>query len=437
MQATKYVLISLMGLALSNLAMARLPIQTWKTMHGATVLFIETHQLPMLDISLVYDAGARRDPAEKQGLAAQTLGLLNKGSTHFSKTELAEQLADIGAQFNTEFDTDMSVISVRTLSDVKLRNVAIQHLKTVISEPSFDESQIKRERSLTIGNISQSNTEPSSIAFNALMSAMYAKHPYGYLSQGTEKSLNNIKRSDILSFYTQYYAQQQPIINIVGTITRTEAEQIANQLENTHPSTNTLPLIDAVPLAKAAKTQLIAFPSSQTHIMLGMPLLKRQDPDYYSLVLGNYILGGGGFDSRLNQEIRVKKGYAYSVYSDVNPLFEAGPFVLGLQTKTANAPFALALMQKTLQKFIAEGPTEQEFQQAKNNYLGSFVLRTDNNQKILSYLNLIGFYGLKLSYLDDYEQAVKRLQRQEMINAWKNRVNSEQLSTVVVGEKSK
>ncbi len=187
-----------------------------------------------------------------------------------------------------------------------------------------------------------------------------------------------------------------------------------------------------LPISTAGSTRYIENPASQSHILIGAPGIRRGDPDYFPLFVGNYVLGGGGFVSRLVEEVRQKRGLAYSVYSYFSPLQQRGPFVIGMQTKREQAPEALAVVQKTLRDFLANGPTAQELEAAKQNIAGGFPLRIDSNRKIHEYLAVIGFYHLPLSYLDDFAGNVERVTVADVKSAFARHVDPDKLVTVVV-----
>jgi len=183
----------------------------------------------------------------------------------------------------------------------------------------------------------------------------------------------------------------------------------------------------------AGSTRIIAHPASQSHILIGAPGMRRDDPDYFPLYVGNYVLGGGGFVSRITEEVRNKRGLAYSAYSYFSPLEQRGPFLIGLQTKREQAQEALSVVQKTLRRFLASGPTEEELKAAKQNIIGSFPLRIDSNRKILEYLALIGFYRLPLTYLEDFGRHVDRVTVADIKSAFARRIDPDKMVTVVVG----
>jgi len=185
--------------------------------------------------------------------------------------------------------------------------------------------------------------------------------------------------------------------------------------------------------AAAPETLRIAHASAQSHVLVGTVGVARNDPDFFPLYVGNYVLGGGGFDSRLMHEVRDKRGYAYSAYSYFMPMGEAGPFQLGLQTRTDQTDAALKVAVDTLRAFVADGPTDAELAQAKANLTGGFPLRIDSNRKILEYLSLIGFYRLPLDYLDTWTAKVDAVDVAAVKAAFARKLDPDRLTTVVVG----
>ena len=225
------------------------------------------------------------------------------------------------------------------------------------------------------------------------------------------------------------------MVSIIGDITRAEAEALAAQLTDALPGPATEASAEtqlpAVTLPKRETIQL-PHPAAQSHIHIGLPALKRGDADYFPLLVGNYVLGGGGFVSRLMKEVREKRGYAYSVYSVFDPRKLEGPFEIGLQTKRAQAGDAIKVVETTVAEFLKTGPSPTELRAAKQNLIDGLALRLDSNAKILGYLSLIGFYGLPLTYLDDFPRNVEAVTAQQVREAFARHVQREHVVTVVV-----
>jgi zinc protease len=222
-------------------------------------------------------------------------------------------------------------------------------------------------------------------------------------------------------------------IALMGDLSRAEAEAIAVRLAADLPLGDAAPALAAVSVKSTGQETTIPHHATQSHLFMGLPGIKREDADYFPLYVGNYVLGGGGFDSRLTESIRQKKGLAYSVYSYFAPMRELGPFQIGLQTRRDATQEALRTAREELARYLADGPTEAELTQAKNNLIGGFPLRIDSNKKILEYLAVIGFYRLPLDWLDTYSAKVAAVTRDDILRAFRGRVKPEAMMTVIVG----
>jgi zinc protease len=428
------LLVAIAGAAAATAAQATLPIQHWQTAGGARVLFIETHDLPMLDVAVEFPAGASRDPRDKSGVAAMVVRLLRLGTKGLTEDEISERLADIGAEMPARFDMDRSGYALRTLASRREREQAIRLLAGVLQTPTFPQAIFDREKERVVASLKESDTKPDVIGDREFKRLLYGDHPYALRSSGEIESLARIIRDDVVAFYRRHFTAGAAVVSIIGDVSAEQARAIAEQLTaGLPPGAQPLPPLPPVSAPVRERVSRIAHPASQAHILIGQPGLKRNDPDYFALWLGNYVLGGGGFSSRLNAEIRQKRGFAYSAYSYFNPLALEGPFLIGLQTKKEQAEEALQVTRDTLAKFVADGPAQQELDAARQNVAGGFPLRIDSNRKLHEYLGLIGFYGLPLTYLDDFPAQIERVTLAEVKDAWRRRIHPERMVTVVVG----
>ena len=412
---------------------ATLPIQQWQTAGGARVLFVETHDLPMLDVAVDFPAGSSRDTREKSGLAALTLRMLRLGAEGLEEDQIAERLADVGADIGGRFDMDRAGYSLRTLSSGRERDQAIAVLLRILQKPTFPQAIFEREKERTLAALKESDTKPEVIADREFKRLLYADHPYSLRGSGEIDMVARLNRDDLVDFYRRHFSARDAVVSIIGDLSREQARAIAEQLISGLKTTAPLPALPPVPRLAKEQTSWIAHTATQAHILIGQPGIKRLDPDYFPLWLGNYVLGGGGFSSRLNEEIRQKRGFAYSAYSYFNPLAQEGPFQIGLQTKKDQAAEALKVARDTLVKFVADGPMQQEFEAAKQNIVGGFPLRIDSNAKILEYLSVIGFYRLPPTYLDDFPARIEAVTLPEVKDAWRRRIDPTRMATVVVG----
>ena len=431
MQFTRLLVVLLLSIY-SQFALATLPIQLWQTTAGTWVYFVESRGLPILDISVDFDAGSSTDTPETSGRANLTLQLLSLGAGGLSEDQIAKSLADVGAELGGRFDQDRAGVSLRTLSSTRERNQALDILGRVIQRPEFPEDVLERERTRVITGLKDADTKPDHIASHTLKKMLYGSHPYGLRSSGEIASLELLQRKDLLDLYQSRYLAASAVISIMGDVSRVEAAAIAEALTRDLPQGKLNVTLPAV-AAPVAETRRITHPASQSHIILAYPGLRRDDPDFFPLVVGNYILGGGGFVSRLMQEIRQNRGLAYSVYSSFSPLRQEGPFEIGLQTKKEQSEESLRITQQVLTKFIESGPTQKELIAAKQNIIGGFPLRLDSNKKIVDHLAMIGFYNLPLTYLDDYVKAIGKVTTLQVKKAFQRRIKPEGMVTVVVG----
>jgi len=413
-------------------AQAALAIQHWQTPQGARVLFVESHELPMLDIAVDFPAGSARDPAAKAGLAQLTHGLLDQGAGGLSDSDIAHRLADVGAVLSGNFDRDRAGVTLRTLSSAGEKDKALELFARVLQQPEFPQPVIKREKHRLIASIREAEADPGTVADKAFYRALYGSHPYAHDESGEPAAIERLTRGDLQAFYRTHYSAPNAVISLMGDISRAEAEAIAVRLAAGLPKAAVVPALPK-PAPAAASDTRIAHPSTQSHVLVGGVGMTRNDPDFFPLFVGNYVLGGGGFDSRLLKEVRDQRGYAYSAYSYFLPMMEAGPFQLGLQTKLEQTDDALKVAQATLRQFIADGPSEAELTQAKANLTGGFPLRIDSNKKILDYLSVIGFYQLPLDYLDTWVDRVSAVDVVAVKQAFARRIDPDKLVTVVVG----
>ncbi|MBI5919792.1 MAG: insulinase family protein [Nitrosomonadales bacterium] len=429
---TKF-LIALLGLIAITPVWAGPQIQQWKTAAGTQVLFVENHDLPMLDVAVNFVAGSSLDAPGRSGVAGLTHYLLDHGVQGLNEDELAKRLADVGAQLGGSFEQDRAAITLRTLSSAAEREQALDIMARVVQQPTFPEDVLVREKARLVAALKESETKPESISDKALHKAVFGQHPYALPTSGELADVELIQREAVVEFYRWHYVAANAVVAIMGDVSRVEAEAIALRLTEHLPQGGVTPVLLPVTMQIDATEQRIAHPAKQSHILLGAPGMARNDPDYFALYVGNYILGGGGFVSRLMHEVREQRGLAYSVYSYFIPMKQPGLFQIGLQTRKDQADQALLLVRSVLKDFVAHGPTEKELVAAKQNIIGGFPLRVDSNRKILDYLSLIGFYQLPPTYLDDFTGKVEKVTTAQIRDAFARRVDPRRMATVIVG----
>jgi zinc protease len=429
------VLVGVVLAFVSTAVLATPKIEHWTLKNGARVYFVESRDLPMVALNVVFDAGSARDPLGRNGLSMLADRLLNQGTKKLNANQIAERFEGLGAEFDAGSDRDMASVSLRSLSDRRLLDPALAVLAQLIAEPAYPPESLERERARAVLGLKQATESPDDVASKAFFAQLYKGHPYALPPEGSESGLKAITRDDLVDFHARYYVGRNVVFALIGDVSRHQAQEIAERVVGRLPAGEAPPPLPKVPdvVPPGSAERVIAHPSTQSHILIGEVGMRRNDPDFYPLYLGNFILGGSGLVARLSQEVREKRGLSYSVYSYFIPLREPGPFMLGLQTKNSQRGEALAVVRRTLADFTAKGPTPEELVAAKKNISGGFPLRFDSNRKIAEYLTVIGFYGLPLTYLDDFIPKIEAVTAEQIRDAFRRRVHPEHMVTVIVG----
>ena len=422
-------------LIVSFAALATPKIEHWTLTNGARVYFVEARNLPMVTLNVVFDAGSARDPQGRNGLSMLTNHLLDNGTGELDADAIAATFEGLGAEFGSSNDRDMAGISLRSLSDRALLDPALDLFARVLAAPSFPAASFERERQRALLGLKQAEASAGVVAAKVFFAQLYKGHPYALPPEGSEAGLKALTRNDLTAFHARYYVGRNAVLALIGDIKLSEAKTIAERVLGGLPAGEAAPALpkvaDLVPRGSAER--VVAHPSTQTHLLIGQAGMARNDPDFYPLYLGNHVLGGSGLVSRLSQEVREQRGLSYSVYSYFLPLREPGPFLLGLQTKNSQRAEALAVVRQVLKEYVEKGPTPEELAAAKKNVTGGFPLRIDSNRKIAEYLTVIGFYGLPLTYLDDFIPRIEAVTAEQIRDAFRRRVHPEHMLTVVVG----
>ena len=382
-----------------------LNIQTWTTAQGSRVLFVAAPELPMLDLRVTFAAGSSHD-GDQPGLAMLTNAMLNEGIAGKDVTQIAESFENLGAEFSNGAYRDMAVASLRSLSDPAQREPALALFAEVIGQPTFPADSLARIQNQLLAGFEQQKQNPGKLASLALFEQLYGSHPYAHSSEGDAGSVPAISSAALRAFHQRAYTAGNAVIALVGDLDRSEAEAIAEQVSRALPPGPALARTGQ-PAVPAPGHKHIEFPSSQTTLFLAQLGVDRQDPDYPALYLGNQILGGGGFGTRLMEEVREKRGLTYGVYSAFSPMQARGPFMINLQTRAELSEGTLKLVQDILQQYLQEGPTQKELDDAKREIAGSFPMSTASNADIVGQLGAIGFYDLPLTQLEDFMAQVQ------------------------------
>lgn len=406
-------------------------IERWTTANGARVLFVPAPGIPMLDVRVLFDAGSARDGAWP-GLARFTAALVGEGSPGRDADAIATGFESLGAEFGVAARRDATTASLRTLSDPAIADPALALFAEVVARPTFPEDAVARTRGRLLVGLERDEERPGTLASRSFMAALYLVHPYGSPPEGTTDSVRRIGRQQLADFHARHYVARNAVIAIVGAIDRERATQVASAISDALAAGEAAPELPAPP-APAGDGFHVDFRSQQTHVLVGLPAVRRGDPDEAALALANEVLGGGGLSSLLANAVRNQRGYAYSVGSSVQAMRAQGPFVVSLQTRNEAAGDALAVTQDVLRRFAASGPTEAQLADARQQLAGSYTLGLAGNGDLVGLLGLLGFHGLPDDYIAQQLARIETLTAAEVRDAFNRHVPLDRLVTVTLG----
>ena len=425
-------------------AHAILPIEKLDSFKGAQAYLVQTKALPMVDIEISIDAGDRYDPAVKSGLATVAGRLMHYGARSakglLNEAQIADEIADLGANIGVSVSGERATMRIRTLSRQDLRDRAVQLASAMLTAPTYDPKILAREKQRMTTALLEAETKPETVLDRRFRKSVYGNYPLA--NSPTVQSIANISATDLQQFHKQFYRGDRMIVSIVGDVTKAEAAEIVQGLlqrvPQSGPAIAKLPEFERSPVEPLSQREVtIPFDSQQAHIALGMTAVTRSNPDYFPLLVGNYVLGGGGFVSRLMSEVREKRGLAYSVFSYFAPGKDAGIFQAGLQTKNDQAALALDVMSSTISQFIVNGPTQSELDAAKANLINGYPLRIDNNRKLLDNVSSIAWNNLPLETMEVWTKQVEAVSLEQVKTAFQKHLAMDRMKIVVLGAKNK
>jgi len=410
MKIFKFTIITLLLLVVfSNLISASEiklpPYQKFSLGTGLTLLVMENKKLPLVNFRLILKAGSVYDPPGKEGLASLTAALIRKGTKTKSFEQISEQIEFVGGSLNSGASADYAFISGEFLS--KDIDLALNLLSDILLNPAFSQQEFEREKGLTLAGLQQEKDDPSTIATKAFYQFLFENNPYSHPVDGTEASVKKITRADVLAFYKNYFSPQNSILTLVGDFsTPTVKQKIEKTLAGWQKSNTNLAKLPAPTKFKGRKLLIVEKPDvTQTQIRIGNVSVPRNNPDYFPLIVANTILGGG-FTSRLMNELRVNQGLTYGVSSRFNMFKETGAYLISTFTKNQTTRKIIDLALAEVKKFREKGVTQKELQGAKNYLKGLFPLRLETPEALASQISDIEFYNLDPKFVDTYIQKI-------------------------------
>ncbi len=404
--------------------------------NGMILLLAEKHEIPMVTVSMAIKAGRTAEPAEKPGLASITASLLTQGTERRTATQISREIDFVGGSLSTGAGDDFASASLRVLKkDVR---TGLGLLSDVLMHPVFDQKEIDRKVASTLAEIKRRKEEPGIVADQAFQKAVYGGHPYGTTDDEVADYLQKLKRRDIVDFYKARYGPDGAIVAIAGDVTEKEIIALLKEFFNGWKRSRALPAVPApVPVVDKSAVLKIDMRVTQANLSLGNIGISRENPDYYAASIMNYILGGGGFSSRLMDNIRDNMGLAYDVHSSFSSLKETGIFEVGIQTKNETANEVIAETLAEIRRMQRESVSEKELADAKAYLTGSFPLRMDTSGKIAGILVAMEIYNLGLDYPQKYPGLIRNVTREDIQRVAQKYLHPDAMTIVVVADQEK
>lgn len=426
-------LLILVGLLLAAGSASAVTVEHWRTDNGARVYFVAAAQLPIVDVRVLFDAGSARD-GDTPGLARLTSAVLQEGTTERDAQALHETLAELGARLSADTGRDQAWVGIRTLSAPERLAPAADLLAELLASPAIAPAVVARERDRQLVRLRERAQSLSARLDDRLWAAVYRGHPYATPVEGLPGRVADLDAGDVRAFHRRHYVAANAVVAIVGDLTRASARALAERVSAPLPRGEApAPLPAPVPLAPEPIEIREARDTNQVHLGIGQPGVAVGDPDYYALYLANHVLGGGGFISRLFAEIRERRGLSYGAWSRLEPQRQPGLFSARLATRADQAGPALQALREVIERFVADGPTEQELQRSRRNIIGGFPLRLDSNAKQLEYIAFIGVHALELDYLDRFPERIAQVTRAQALAAVRRHIDPARMATVLIG----
>lgn len=404
--------------------------------NGLTLLTAERHALPIVTVRVLVRAGSLHEPADLAGLANLTAALLPQGTARRTALELSEAIDFVGGTLKAEGGEDAATVSLTVLK----RDLAtgLDLLADVLRSPAFREEEIRRKVQQLKGGIARKAEDPGTVAAEAFAAALYGDHPYGRPVEGTAESLQTITRQHLVEFHTRFYVPNNILVAAAGDVTPAEVRGLFGKAFGDWAG-RPVPAPSLPPVAPPSglRGRRIDRELTQATIVVGHLGYPRRSPDHYALSVLNYILGGGGFTSRLVHSIREERGWAYDVRSRFSPGLEAGPFAVTLQTKNETAGEAVREVLGQLRRIREGGVTAQELQDAQAFLTGSFPLRYDTNAEVAALLTQMELHGLGMDFPERYPDLIRALTREEIGRVARRYLDPDRCLVVVVGKQEK
>lgn len=407
-------------------------IQTFKTDTGIEAWLVEDHSVPLITLRFAFEGGSSQDPVGKEGLANFLTSMLDEGAGSLKSNEFQEKIEELAVKMSFSESKDAFYGRFQTLS--KNKDEAFKLLKLAITEPRFDPEPIERMRGQLLANLAFSARNPERVASKAWYAAAFEGHPYGRPASGTETSLKAITRDDLLAYRNNVFAKSNLKVAVVGDITKKELKTILDTVFGPLPSEPKLEVVPPTEPKKGGVQKIIEMNVPQSVAVFGTGAMARKDKDFIPAFVLNQIVGGGGFASRLMEEVRERRGLAYSVYSYILPYRHTSIYSGSVATRNDAIMQSLDVVRDQLKSIAENGPTEAELADAKSYLIGSYALRFDTGSKIASQLLGLMEEGFGPDYIDNRNDMISAVTIADVKKVAKRLLDVDNLIVTIVGK---
>lgn len=427
--------------ALAFVALAALPaslqqaraieIQQITSPGGITAWLVEDHSIPFTALSLMFRGGASLDAPGKRGQISLMTALLEEGSGQMDSVQYAEAVEGLGAQNRFDVGDDALTVNARMLTEN--RDEAAELLRQALAEPRFDPDAVERVRAQLQAVIRAEATDPNAIASKELARQAWGEHPYASSINGTAESVAALSRDDLIAAKDRVLARDRVVVAAAGDISAEELGRLIDKVLGGLPEQGSAPLPDKARLQLTGGVTVIDWDSPQTVVSFAQPGLPMSDPDYFAAYVADHILGGGGFSSRLMDEIREKRGLTYGVSTGLANGVYGETWQGGMASANDKVAEAVGLIRQEWDRFAQGGVTEKELADAKTYLTGEYALRFDGNGKIAGILAGMQLIGLPADYVNTRNGKIEAVTAADVQRVAKRLLHAGQIRFVLVG----
>lgn len=399
---------------------------------GVEAWLVRDATVPLISMRFAFRGGARLDPAGREGLANMTAALLDEGAGPYDSQTFQRAMEDISMQMSFGASRDNFRGSLRVLNE--FRDRAIDLLALALSQPRFEDEPTARVRAGTIASLRRAAEDPQRIAGQEFFKTVYPDHVYGRPTQGTIETVTAITAGDMRGLVARQLARDRLFVAVVGDIAPDALAPLLDRAFGALPARGPAEAVPEARFAGAGKVVVVRKPIPQSVVLLGGVGIKRSDPDFYAAFVMNYVLGGGGFSSRLSEEVRERRGLAYAVYSYLSALDRAALIMGSVATQNARVKESLELIRAEWRRMAEGGVTDEELADAKTYINGSFPLRLDSTGAVADLLVDIQLDDLGIDYLDKRAGYINAVTTADVRRVAARLLKPEALTAVIVGD---